>query len=103
MPQLLGLPAVALLAHCLRLSGHVGAAGGFWSPAFSSSRCRAYHGRLFCAVADPKSPFGISGMVRTAAWLEIEFDMLTIFIGRRVPRFERIRALSKFAVPTFSI
>jgi hypothetical protein len=42
-------------------------------------------------------------MVRTAAWLEIEFDMLTIFIGRRGPRFERIRALPKFAVPTFSI
>ena len=29
------------------------------------------------------SAFGISGMVRTAAWLEIEFDMLTIFIRRR--------------------
>ena len=27
MPQLLGLPAVALLAPCLRLSGHVGGIG----------------------------------------------------------------------------
>ena len=29
------------------------------------------------------SAFGISGMVRSAAWLEIEFDLMTIFIGRR--------------------